>query len=129
VRQADFLQLLRHGRVHRVGLHALEQREELQVLARREQREQNAARADSSQSEGAEGGARPERARARLCCGQKPRLWRISRMLVVMERPLMSAVPDVGSSMPISMEMVVVLPAPLWPRSPNCAGHRVTARA
>lgn len=66
-------------------------------------------------------------------CGHTPRLRRTSRISVAMSRPSMVAVPDVGGIMPVSMPIVVVLPAPLWPKrheiSPrqNCSERPLTA--
>jgi len=49
--------------------------------------------------------------------GQIPRLALIVDMSVLMLRPLISASPPVASSIPVNMEIVVVLPAPLCPSS------------
>ena len=42
-------------------------------------------------------------------------LRRMAAMSVRMEAPKMRASPLVGVSMPVRMEIAVVLPAPLWP--------------
>ena len=47
--------------------------------------------------------------------GQIPKLARIVDMSVLIDLPLIKASPPVLSSIPVSMEIVVVLPAPLWP--------------
>ena len=52
-----------------------------------------------------------------LCWGQRPRLRRTLSMLVVMLWPLMTADPELGENIPVSTDIVVVLPAPLWPSS------------
>ncbi len=70
-----------------------------------------------------------------LCCGQRPSFPRIFSMLVLMSYPFTMAVPEVHEyrpvnngilkplfygfesvTLPVSMDMVVVFPAPLWPR-------------
>ena len=51
------------------------------------------------------------------CCGHTPRFLRISTMSSAMLRPSTRAVPREGGISPVSMAIVVVLPAPLWPRS------------
>lgn len=50
--------------------------------------------------------------------GQQPRSARMLGMSVRMERPFITASPLVGVSIPVSMEMAVVFPAPLWPAAP-----------
>ena len=52
-----------------------------------------------------------------LCCGHKPRLFRTPSMLVLMSSPYTTAVPEVGGNSPVSIDMVVDFPAPLWPNS------------
>mmetsp|Transcript_17546 Transcript_17546/g.34250 ORF Transcript_17546/g.34250 Transcript_17546/m.34250 type:complete len:193 (+) Transcript_17546:3690-4268(+) len=53
------------------------------------------------------------------CCGQMPRKDRIAGMSVLTSRPQIFAAPAEIGSMPVSMLMVVVLPAPLWPSRTN----------
>lgn len=48
-------------------------------------------------------------------CGHTPRLRRMAGMASRMDAALMSASPAVGGSMPVRIEMAVVLPAPLCP--------------
>ena len=63
-------------------------------------------------------------------CGQIPSDARIAGMSVLMDLPLMRASPPVASSMPVSMEMVVVLPAPLCPsNAETCPGTKVTDKS
>eukprot|EP01137_Pigoraptor_chileana_P029005 Opistho-2@13609 len=52
-----------------------------------------------------------------LYCGTKPRLWRMLSMPSRMLAPFTNASPDDGGKRPVSMDMVVVLPAPLCPSS------------
>mmetsp|Transcript_37688 Transcript_37688/g.63426 ORF Transcript_37688/g.63426 Transcript_37688/m.63426 type:complete len:286 (+) Transcript_37688:679-1536(+) len=49
-------------------------------------------------------------------CGHTPRLLRMASISVRMSIPSISARPSSGASPPVSMEMVVVLPAPLCPK-------------
>ena len=49
------------------------------------------------------------------CWGHRPRSDLTPSMSTQMSWPLTTAVPDVGGKSPVSMEIVVVLPAPLWP--------------
>mmetsp|Transcript_58428 Transcript_58428/g.136560 ORF Transcript_58428/g.136560 Transcript_58428/m.136560 type:complete len:255 (-) Transcript_58428:925-1689(-) len=51
------------------------------------------------------------------CCGQTPMILRMLAIPVHMEKPAMLASPLVGAIMPVSILMVVVFPAPLWPSS------------
>mmetsp|Transcript_19975 Transcript_19975/g.36281 ORF Transcript_19975/g.36281 Transcript_19975/m.36281 type:complete len:217 (-) Transcript_19975:1716-2366(-) len=50
------------------------------------------------------------------CCKQIPTPSRMSLICVRMSFPATKAVPDEGATIPVSMEMVVVLPAPLCPK-------------
>jgi hypothetical protein len=52
-----------------------------------------------------------------LCWGQSPRLSRIPSMSVSILLLLTCADPEVGGNSPVRMDIVVVLPAPLCPRS------------
>lgn len=47
--------------------------------------------------------------------GHTPKLRRMAGMASRMDAPLMRASPAVGGSMPVKIEMAVVLPAPLCP--------------
>eukprot|EP00732_Lithocolla_globosa_P002376 Lithocolla_globosa_v1_NODE_1541_length_2496_cov_46.810324.p3 type:complete len:186 gc:universal NODE_1541_length_2496_cov_46.810324:1888-1331(-) len=49
------------------------------------------------------------------CCGHTPRKLRMTSMSAWMSSPNMSALPRLAFSMPVSMLMVVVFPAPLCP--------------
>ena len=63
-------------------------------------------------------------------CGHMPKLARIAGMSVLMLRLLMNASPPVASSMPVSMEIVVVFPAPLCPsNAETCPGTNVTDKS
>ena len=63
-------------------------------------------------------------------CGHIPSDARIAGMSVLMLRLLMNASPPVASSMPVSMEMVVVFPAPLCPsNAETCPGTNVTDKS
>ena len=53
------------------------------------------------------------------CCGHTPMLVRMAAMSEAMLAPLTKASPADGGTSPVSMEMVVVLPAPLWPSRPK----------
>lgn len=48
-------------------------------------------------------------------CGHTPRLWRMLFISVETSIPSTNAMPPLLLIIPVSMEMVVVLPAPLWP--------------
>ena len=48
-----------------------------------------------------------------LCCGHSPRLSLTPSISLIMLCPLMMALPLVGGNSPTSMDIVVVLPAPL----------------
>lgn len=52
-----------------------------------------------------------------LCWGHIPRLLRIRAMSSTTLNPLIWADPLVGGKSPVNIDMVVVLPAPLWPNS------------
>ncbi|RNA31840.1 hypothetical protein BpHYR1_020786 [Brachionus plicatilis] len=51
-----------------------------------------------------------------LCWGTKPSDFRIESIDSVMSMSSIRAVPDVGEYSPVSKCMVVLFPAPLWPR-------------
>ena len=52
----------------------------------------------------------------RLDIQQMKSEFKIGPTLILMSMPLILAVPEVGGNIPVRMEMVVVFPAPLWPR-------------
>mmetsp|Transcript_8624 Transcript_8624/g.35138 ORF Transcript_8624/g.35138 Transcript_8624/m.35138 type:complete len:347 (-) Transcript_8624:1963-3003(-) len=66
-------------------------------------------------------------------CGQRPSERLMAPMSSDTESPSMSASPWVGCSMPVRSAMVVVLPAPLWPRravtSPACIDRSTPSTA
>uniref|UniRef100_A0A1X7TTD6 Uncharacterized protein n=1 Tax=Amphimedon queenslandica TaxID=400682 RepID=A0A1X7TTD6_AMPQE len=48
-----------------------------------------------------------------LCCGQIPKLYRIKSISLTTSSPLIAALPSVGGYNPVSIDIVVVFPAPL----------------
>lgn len=50
-----------------------------------------------------------------LCCGHSPKLSRTLFISVLILQPPTKAVPEVGGIIPVSIDIVVVFPAPLWP--------------
>ena len=50
-----------------------------------------------------------------LYCGHKPKDFRISGSASLISKSLIYAVPAVGGITPVSIENVVLFPAPLWP--------------
>ena len=50
-----------------------------------------------------------------LCCGHSPRLSLMASMSVIILFPLMCAVPEDAGNKPVSIDIVVVFPAPLCP--------------
>mmetsp|Transcript_45801 Transcript_45801/g.71700 ORF Transcript_45801/g.71700 Transcript_45801/m.71700 type:complete len:200 (-) Transcript_45801:1346-1945(-) len=64
------------------------------------------------------------------CCGHTPSVRRMNFICVNTSRPWMKAAPPVGASRPVSIEIVVVLPAPLWPSSAViCPRYMVSPRS
>mmetsp|Transcript_57489 Transcript_57489/g.95079 ORF Transcript_57489/g.95079 Transcript_57489/m.95079 type:complete len:215 (+) Transcript_57489:674-1318(+) len=53
------------------------------------------------------------------CCGQKPMRFLMASWSLRMERPLILASPDEGGVAPVSIENVVLFPAPFTPRKPK----------
>ena len=63
-------------------------------------------------------------------CGQMPKDSRMCSISVRMDLPFTMASPPVALRVPVSMLIVVVLPAPLWPRSAETwPGIKVTVRS